>query len=145
MGDIGDPRAVERLTQACNDSDLFVRIMAAEAIIKLGYPLQNEIMNALVGDLNTLGLLAFDASKPDEALIAFDKAIELDPQLAEAWNNKGNALDVQGKHDEAIKAYDEALRLDPNYVMAWTNKGVALAGQASTMKPSNVWMRAMKI
>ena len=37
------------------------------------------------------------------------------PNDAMAWNNKGHALDNQGKYDEAIKAYDEAIRLDPNF------------------------------
>ena len=49
--------------------------------------------------------------------------------MPQAWNNKGNALNYQGKYDEAIKAYEEAIRLDPNYVDAWYNKGIALDSQ----------------
>jgi tetratricopeptide (TPR) repeat protein len=47
--------------------------------------------------------------------------------LAEEWNKKGDALDMQGKYDEAIEDYDEAIRLDPNSASAWCGKGTALA------------------
>ena len=30
--------------------------------------------------------------RSEEAIQAFDKAIEIDPQFAMAWNNKGDAL-----------------------------------------------------
>ena len=33
----------------------------------------------------------------------YDKAIMINPNYVEAYNNKGNALDKQGKFDEAIK------------------------------------------
>ena len=34
---------------------------------------------------------------------AYDEAIRLDPDFADAWNDKGIALDDQGKYDEAIR------------------------------------------
>ena len=47
----------------------------------------------------------------DEALQAYDKAIELNPQYSEAWNNKGIALDKLGKIAEAQVCYDKAKEL----------------------------------
>jgi len=38
------------------------------------------------------GIALYLQNKYDEAIQAFDKAVEIDPQLAEAWNNKGIAL-----------------------------------------------------
>jgi tetratricopeptide (TPR) repeat protein len=40
---------------------------------------------------------------------------KINPQLADAWNNKGVALSRQGKYDEAIQAYNEAIEIDPEY------------------------------
>jgi tetratricopeptide (TPR) repeat protein len=42
--------------------------------------------------------------KYDEAIQAFDKAIELNPDDPNTWFNKGIALLKQSKYDEAIKA-----------------------------------------
>ena len=52
-------------------------------------------------------------NKSDEAIKAYDKAIEIDPQKSEAWNNKGVALDNLNKPDEAIKAFENAIEINP--------------------------------
>jgi len=62
----------------------------------------------------------------EEALQAFDKAIELDPQYADAWNNKGVALYELGRYKEALQAYDKAIELDPYDADAWNDKGTVL-------------------
>ena len=68
------------------------------------------------------GLTYFEANKFEEALNAYEKAIEIFPAIPEAWTNKGNTLTALGRNDEALKAYDEALRLNPNLVEARMNK-----------------------
>jgi hypothetical protein len=50
----------------------------------------------------------------------------INPNLAEAWSNKGVALKELKRFDEAIAQYDKALSLKPDYHEAWTNKGVTL-------------------
>ena len=57
---------------------------------------------------------------------AFDKAIEINPQNSNAWNNKGVALGNLNKYDEAMKAFDKAIEINPQDSDAWNNKGVAL-------------------
>jgi len=67
----------------------------------------------LAKDCVDMGLALYDKSKYDDAVKAFDKAIELDPNSATAWNRKGTALKAQGKYDEAVAAYDKAIELNP--------------------------------
>jgi tetratricopeptide (TPR) repeat protein len=67
--------------------------------------------------------------KYDEAILACDRAIKINPQNADARTAKGTALFGQGKYDEAIAAYDEAIRLDPKFAKAWNNMGVTLLFQ----------------
>lgn len=62
----------------------------------------------------------------EEAIVAYDQAIRLDPSNAAIYCNKGNALYGLKCYQEAIAAYDQALRLDPNDVLAYRNKGTAL-------------------
>jgi tetratricopeptide (TPR) repeat protein len=61
------------------------------------------------------------------ALGYYDQAIEVDPNCAVAWNNKGLALNNLEEYFEAIECYDKALKIDPNCATAWNNKGFILS------------------
>ena len=55
----------------------------------------------------------------------YDKAIELDPQYARAYNNRGIAYCRKGDYDQAIVDYDKAIKLAPQYATAYNNRGIA--------------------
>ena len=57
----------------------------------------------------------------NEALYRWQKATELDPTYAAAWNNLAIAYEHEGKFDEAKKAYEKALQLDPKNLMIRQN------------------------
>ena len=57
----------------------------------------------------------------NEALYRWQKAVELDPTYAAAWNNLAIAYEHEGKFDEAKKAYEKALQLDPKNLMIRQN------------------------
>jgi Flp pilus assembly protein TadD len=48
-----------------------------------------------------------------EAGIHFQKAVELDPTYAAAWNNLGIGHEQMGRFDDARKAYEKAIELEP--------------------------------
>jgi len=54
-----------------------------------------------------------------QAETASQRALELDPQLAEAHVARGVALSASGKHGEAEEAFETALRLDANLYEAY--------------------------
>lgn len=56
-----------------------------------------------------------------EAAFRWEKAVEIDPSYAAAWNNLGIAYEQQGQFDDAKKAYDKAIKLDPNNEMIRQN------------------------
>jgi len=49
-----------------------------------------------------------------EAIYRWEKAIELDPSYAAAFNDLAIAYEHEGQLDKARRAYDKALGLDPN-------------------------------
>jgi Tfp pilus assembly protein PilF len=49
-----------------------------------------------------------------EAIYRWEKAVELDPTYAAAFNNLAIAYEHEGQLDKARKAYEKALQLDPN-------------------------------
>jgi len=56
-----------------------------------------------------------------EATYRFEKAVEIDPTYAAAWNNLAIAYEEQGKFPEAEKAYKKAVELDPGNVLIQQN------------------------
>jgi superkiller protein 3 len=56
-----------------------------------------------------------------EALYRWQKAVELDPSYAAAWNNLAIAYEHDGKFAEADKAYKKAMELDPKNLMIRQN------------------------
>jgi tetratricopeptide (TPR) repeat protein len=63
----------------------------------------------------------------DEAIVQYQKAVELNPNYVEAQNNLGGALAQKGRLDEAILHCQQALTLDPHLADAHNNLGIALA------------------
>lgn len=59
----------------------------------------------------------------DEAVAAFEEAIELDPQCAEAYIGRGYARQCKGQNDKAAADYTKAVQLDPTCVQALYNLG----------------------
>jgi lipoprotein NlpI len=47
-------------------------------------------------------------------VLAFSKAIGLEPKITQAYNNRGNAYNEKGNLDQAIADFETYLRLDPN-------------------------------
>jgi tetratricopeptide (TPR) repeat protein len=47
----------------------------------------------------------------EKAIEAYDKALGIKPDDADAWYNKGNALFYLGRKDKAISAYENALTI----------------------------------
>ncbi len=60
----------------------------------------------------------------DDAVVAYGRAIELNPQRAPSYYARGSTLHRQGKLDEAITAYRKAIELNPDdavthYAVSW--------------------------
>ncbi|MFC2011271.1 tetratricopeptide repeat protein [Chloroflexota bacterium] len=83
--------------------------------------------------------------KYEEALKAYNKAIELDPQYVLAWNNKGNTLGELGRHEEALEAYNKAIEIDPKDALAWNNRGVTLYKLEKYQEALEAYNKAIEI
>jgi len=67
-----------------------------------------------------------EQSQPLLGLWAADQSIQLKPDYAEAWSNRGNALHDLKRYEEALASFERALELKPDYAEAWSNKGSTL-------------------
>src|SRR5438876_9963129 len=55
------------------------------------------------------------------------RAVQLGPNIPEAWNNLGSALKDLNQPAEAQKAFERAIQLRPNYAVAHNNQGNTLS------------------
>ena len=56
----------------------------------------------------------------------FDKSVEISPQDAETWTNKGLLFFNSGRYQEALECYDKAIKINPIYPQTWYYRGTLL-------------------
>jgi tetratricopeptide (TPR) repeat protein len=88
----------------------------------------NELLAAKgggdAGSLYNEGVILWNAGKGPEAQVRFEKAIALDPKMAEAHYLLGMTLVNQNKLQDAKKAFQEYLKLAPTGPNAETAKAI---------------------
>ena len=67
----------------------------------------------------------------DKAIANYTKAIELQPDYAEAYYNRGLAYRNKATFDKAIADYDKAIALKPDFAEAYNNRGSAYANKGA--------------
>jgi Flp pilus assembly protein TadD len=94
---------------------------------------------------NGLGSALLKMGNVDEAIADSQKALQINPDFAEAHNNLGNALFKKGDVDEAIAHYQKALQIKPDYVEAHNNLGNALFKKGNVDEAIAHYQKALQI
>jgi tetratricopeptide (TPR) repeat protein len=84
-------------------------------------PLGNE---QTAEDFYNLGVKKYREKDYPGAIEAYDRAIALNPNYANAYIGRGNARDDLGNSQSAIADYNQAIKIDPNNASAYLNRGV---------------------
>lgn len=74
-----------------------------------------------------LGNVLMDSQRYNEAIDAYQKALDLDPKNVPVRVDMGTCYRGIGKFDKAVEEYRKALKIDPNFPNAHRNLGVVLA------------------
>jgi tetratricopeptide (TPR) repeat protein len=96
------------------------RFTLAMALIKLGDDAHARVQLESLAQKNPaqalylywLGRLDYDQRRYKEAVVKLDKATQLDPRSARAWDSLGLAFDMQGQREHALGAFDKAVKLN---------------------------------
>lgn len=89
----------------------------------------------------------------EEAVKCYEKAIQLNPDEAKIWNNRGNAMTDLHRQPKVISCDDKAIQLKSDYYQVWSNRGspftkwcrhedaIAVNNAAMTLKPNvpEIW------
>lgn len=79
------------------------------------------------------------------AILCYDKALEIDPFDSNILVNKGDALMNLGKYEEARQCYDKALEKNSNSCLALYNKSCIIALQGETEESLSLLERAISL
>ena len=117
-----------QLQQALKQAETLVKQFPQSAILF-------NIQGAVLKGLGQLGL----------SVEAYNKALVIKPDYADAYSNMGNALKEQGKLEEAIEAFNKALAIKPDYADAYYNMGNALKEQGKLEEAIEAFNKALAI
>lgn len=99
-------------------SNLYCRTVITAIIIMAAVPVFGQNNSEEARKYMIRGMAAIEMAKNNEGLEAaareFEKAINIDPNMAEAWYNLGSVQSKLGLLDEAVKCYRRYLILAPN-------------------------------
>jgi len=76
--------------------------------------------------MHLLGVIAHQVGDDEVAVDLISKAIDIEPDYAEAHNNLGLALQALGRSDDAATSYRKAITIKPGFAEAFNNLGNAL-------------------
>jgi len=119
LSSLGTPEARETLLKARSGGDQNKRTIATNALRNLwqrspGYQYVYQ------------GQQLAQKEQWKDAVLQFSNALEVDPELPDAWAGRANAHLKQNKTKEARTDYDKALTLDPYNSTAVTGLGILL-------------------
>ena len=90
--------------------------------------------------------LAYDLTEKgriDEAIAAWNRALELEPKDGKALNNLGGLMLRQGKFDEAERLLHRAIDSDPNVASAYDNLALIISRKGAFPEAIGLWNKAI--
>ncbi len=107
----------------CRSQNVSLALVTLALICALTAPAY-AVANETSIDWFIKGLDLYNQEKFDESLQAYNRALELNPNDFEAWNNKGIDEGLLGKYDDALVSFENAVAINDSYAEAWYNMGV---------------------
>jgi tetratricopeptide (TPR) repeat protein len=80
------------------------------------------------------GLELVEQGRWQEAIAEYDKAIQLDANMASAYLNRGQAYNLLGLRQQAIADLDKAIELDHDLGLAYFYRGNAYEGLSDSQQ-----------
>ncbi|MEM9824998.1 MAG: tetratricopeptide repeat-containing glycosyltransferase family protein [Planctomycetota bacterium] len=92
-----------------------------------------------------LGIAQFDKRDFAGSVASYDRALQIDPDQAIAWNNRGNSLRMLGQVDDAETCFARALQLRPQYLSALKNRGTLWIWAGEIERGLESYQRALEL
>lgn len=132
-----------------------------EILLSLGdvYMVQNDLDKAIRAYCDSIsvnsddyrsyskaGIALWEKDYTEEAIVAYHRAIELNPEYEIAQNNLGVIyLDGIGTPEEALSYFKTAIELNPNYTLAYFNAGRAAQTMCEHNEAASYYQMALDL
>jgi tetratricopeptide (TPR) repeat protein len=94
---------------------------------------------------NNLGKALLQKGQVDEAMGHFQKAVEIQPDYAEAQYFLGAAFVLKGQFDDAASCFQKVLKIQPDYALAAENLGSVLLQQGRVDQAITNFQRVVQL
>jgi tetratricopeptide (TPR) repeat protein len=111
--------------------------------IQKDYTQQSQLLTA--EDWFSKGYRASEDKDWDNTILNYQKAIELKPDYAYAYNNIGLAYYEKGNDDQAILLYEKAIELKPDYAYVYNNLGLSYYEKGMYDKAIQSYRKALEL
>ena len=91
------------------------------------------------------GVILKNLGKLEEAELSLLKAIEINPDFADAYSNLGNILQDLGKLQEAENFYRKAIEINPDFAEAYSNLGGILRVLNKTIESNECYQKSLNL
>ena len=94
---------------------------------------------------NKAGITELELRRDQESTRDFERAVKLDHEFADAWNNLGVAWYLQQKYGKAIKQYEKAIKVKPDVASFYNNLGAAYYGKKEWEQATASYGKALQL
>jgi tetratricopeptide (TPR) repeat protein len=138
---VGCKSCITKLADQLKDADPMVNQMAEHALWSIWFragscPANHEVCQ---------GTKALNDREMERAIEHFSRAIELDPNFAEAYNQRAIASYLLEQYERSIEDCREAVRLMPCHFGAWSGMGHCHAHLGQPADAIRCYQKALKI
>jgi tetratricopeptide (TPR) repeat protein len=107
-------------------------------------------VNYLLASNNAIALYKqgdtfYNLKSYDRALQAYEKALKIRPEYAEAWIGKGNVQQASSQFKEALNSYEKAIQIQPKSWQAWVGRAQVLDKLGKSQEAIETYKGAIQI
>ena len=105
----------------------------------------NAALSFTANDYVEQGRAFYFENRFEDAIAAYDKALQMEPDNPKAWFSRGAALVKLQQWDGALQAYDRALQLKPDIAEAWFGRAAVLVKQQDLVGAIAAYDQALQL
>ncbi|MBM3243501.1 MAG: tetratricopeptide repeat protein, partial [Candidatus Omnitrophica bacterium] len=138
-------RSLKKITVLFYLLIFFYSALYAQEAAYLNKPEELSALQEQARSYRQEGIQAQDIGDLDTAMKLYQKAIEVDPVYAVAYNDLGVIYEAKGMPDRAEESYLKAIRIDPYYLSTYTNLALLYEEKRELSKAGYCWKKRAEL